>query len=111
MTGPDLLETTTREEVAERIEAVVEEDSEVDLVDARVRFQRHEEDRRGRSLVRCVVRVWTDDEQLAGTGEEYGADGAFDAALETLERNLLDRKGERNDEEYRGRLLDELNEL
>ena len=111
MTDPDLLERTTREEVAERIEAVVEEDSGVDLVDARVRFQRHEEGRRGRSLVRCVVRVWTDDERLAGTSEEYGADAALDLALDTLERNLLDRKGERSDEEYRGRLLEKLDEL
>lgn len=111
LTDPELLETTTREEVAERIESIAELDSDVDLIEAQVRFQQHEEDRRGRSLVRCSVRVWTDDRQLAGTGEEYGADTALDLALDTLEENLLDRKSERSDEEHRGRLLDKLNDL
>ena len=111
MTDPDLLETTTREEVAARVAAIVEEDSDVTLVEAQVRFDRHDEGRRGRSLVRCELRVRTDDERLAETGEEYGADGALDEALDTLERNLLDRKRERSDEEYRGRLLEKLNEL
>ena len=111
ITDPELLETTDRGEIAGRIGEIAGKDSDVDLIEARVRFQRHLEDRRGRSLVRCVVRVWTDDERLAGTGEEYGADAALDLALDTLERNLLDRKGERSDEEYRGRLLEKLDEL
>ena len=111
ITDPELLETTDRGEIAERIGEIAGKDSDVDLIEARVRFQRHLEDRRGRSLVRCVVRVWTDDERLAGTSEEYGADAALDLALDTLERNLLDRKGERSDEEYRGRLLEKLDEL
>lgn len=53
----------------------------------------------------------TNEGQIAGTGEGYGGDEAFSLALETLERNVLDRKGKRSDEEYRGQLLRKLGEL
>jgi hypothetical protein len=48
---------------------------------------------------------------MAGSGEGYGADNAFHVALDTLERNVLERKGVQADEEYRGQLLRKLGQL
>ncbi|WP_254536965.1 CBS domain-containing protein [Halomarina litorea] len=111
ITNADLLETTSREAVYERIEEVVGKDEELDAYHVHVRFQRHDEEFRGTSLVRCQIRVRSDVDDVAGTGEGYGAEEALSLALEKLERNVLEAKGRRNDEEYRGQLLRKLNEL
>lgn len=97
--NPEYFRTEEREAVAERIEAITEKYQELDVFDARVTLQKHDENHRGLSLMRCQVRLFTDGEQLAGTGEEYGAADAFSAALETLERNVLELKGKRSEAE------------
>lgn len=107
----DLLRTTTRDDVADRLAEVTDKHQEMDLIEAQVRFQRHVEQLRGESLVRCVVRVWTDEAQLAGTGEGYGADNALELALDTLERNVLDHKSKRSDRQHRARVLQKLDRL
>lgn len=111
ITNIDLLHSTSREEIAERLEEITGKHRKLDVHHVHVRFQEHEEELRGRSLVRCQVRMWTDQEELAGTGEGYGGDEALSIALDKLERNVLELKGERSDEEYRGQLLRTLNEL
>ncbi|WP_423999133.1 CBS domain-containing protein [Haloarcula salina] len=83
--------------ITERIEGVTEKYQELDVFDARVTVQKHEENHRGESLMRCEVRLFTDEDRVAGTGEEYGAANAFDAALETLEKNVLELKGKQTD--------------
>ena len=47
-----------------------------------------------RSLIRCTVRVCTDD-SFVGTGEEYGTDTALGLAPDRLERDRLDRRSAR----------------
>jgi CBS domain-containing protein len=111
VTNAALLETTTRDEIRERIEEVTGKHSEMDVLHAHVRFQRHEEEFRGTNLVRCQIRIRSDQEEVAGTGEGYGAEQALSLALEKLERNVLELKGRRSDEEYRGQLLRKLDEL
>ena len=111
VTNAALLETTTREEIAQRIREVTDKHSQMDVLHAHVRFQRHEEEFRGTNLVRCQIRVRSDQDEVAGTGEGYGADQALSFALEKLERNVLELKGRRSDEEYRGQLLRKLDEL
>ena len=111
ITNADLLETTSREEIYERIEGVVGKDEELNAYHAHVRFQRHDEEFRGTNLVRCQIRVRSDVDEVAGTGEGYGAEEALSMALEKLERNVLELKGRRSDEEYRGQLLRKLDEL
>ncbi|WP_336344344.1 CBS domain-containing protein [Halalkalicoccus ordinarius] len=111
ITNIDLLHSTSREEIAERLEEITGKHRKLDVHHVHVRFQEHEEELRGRSLVRCQVRMWTDQEELAGTGEGYGGDEALSIALDKLERNVLELKGERSDEEYRGQLLRTLDEL
>ena len=111
ITNVDLLRSTSREEVAERLEEITGKHRKLDVHHVHIRFQEHEEELRGRSLVRCQVRMWSDQEELAGTGEGYGGDEALSIALDKLERNVLELKGERSDEEYRGQLLRTLDEL
>ncbi|MFC7222848.1 CBS domain-containing protein [Halalkalicoccus sp. GCM10025322] len=111
ITNIDLLRSTSREEIAESLEEITDKHRKLDVHHVHIRFQEHEEELRGRSLVRCQVRLWSDQEELAGTGEGYGGDEALSIALDKLERNVLELKGERSDEEYRGQLLRTLNEL
>ena len=111
VTNIDVLETLTREEIRDRIEEVAGKDRELRVLHAHVRFQEHEEGMRGRSLVHCQIRMRTDEDQLMGTGEGYGAEAAFSIAIDKLERNLLERKGRESDEKYRGQLLRSLQEL
>jgi hypothetical protein len=78
---------------------------------AHVRFHEHKETHRGTPLIQAQIRLRTNKGQAAGSGEGYGADNAFRVALDKLERNVLELKGVRADEEYRGQLLRKLGEL
>jgi CBS domain-containing protein len=111
ITNSDLLKTTTQQEIHDRIEEIVEKHEEMDAYHAHVRFQEHHEEFKGTNLVRCQVRLQGDQETLAGTGEGYGSEDALSIALDKLERNVLELKGKRSDEQYRGELLRKLNEL
>ena len=111
ITNVDLLRRNSKADVAERIEAIAARHEDMDVIHAHVRFHEHEENRRGESLVQCKVRLRTDQEEVAGTGEGYGADEALRIALDKLERNVLDLKGRRSDAEHEGQLLRKLNEL
>lgn len=72
ITDVDLLETTDRGEIGERVEGIADKCREMDVEHVHVRLQKHEESLRGRTLVRCSARMWTDEEQVAGTEEAYG---------------------------------------
>jgi ribosome-associated translation inhibitor RaiA len=76
-----------------------------------VRFQEHKEKLRGTPLIYSQIRIRTDNGGVAGSGEGYGAENAFRVALDKLERNVLEMKEYRADEEYEGQLKRKLNEL
>jgi CBS domain-containing protein len=111
ITNSDVLRTTTQQEIHDRIEEIVEKHEEMDAYHAHVRFQEHHEEFKDTNLMRCQVRLQGDQESLAGTGEGYGSEDALSIALDKLERNVLELKGKRSDEQYRGELLRKLNEL
>jgi predicted transcriptional regulator/ribosome-associated translation inhibitor RaiA len=111
ITNVKLLDTITREEIRQRIEAVADKYKEMQVQHAHVRFQEHKEKLRGTPLVQCQTRLRTNKGQAAGSGEGYGADAAFGVATDKLERNVLELKGVQADEEYRGQLLRKLGEL
>ncbi|GAB3669460.1 CBS domain-containing protein [Halopiger thermotolerans] len=106
-----MLDTISREGVVEGIEEVADKYQDMQVHHANVRFKEHKEKLRGTPLVHCQIRLRTNKDQVAGTGEGYGAENAFRVALEKLERNVLEMKGVASDEEYRGQLLRKLNEL
>ncbi|WP_330632025.1 CBS domain-containing protein [Halocatena halophila] len=111
ITNISLLDTLSREEIRQSIEQVAEKYQRMSVQHAHVRFQKHKEKLRGTPLINCQIRLRTNRGSVAGTGEGYGADSAFRVALDRLERNVLELKGTRSDEQYEGQLLRKLNRL
>ena len=111
ITNINLLETLSRESIRTGIEEVVDKYQAMQVRHAHVRFHEHKEKLRGTPLIQCQIRLRTTEGQIAGSGEGYGAEQAFNVAMDKLERNVLERKGMRSDEEYRGQLLRKLGEL
>jgi ribosome-associated translation inhibitor RaiA len=111
ITNVALLDTITREEIVEEITGVADKYQEMQVQHAHVRFHEHKEKLRGTPLIQCQIRLRTNRGQVAGSGEGYGADHAFNIAADTLERNVLELKGLIADEQYRGQLLRKLGEL
>ena len=111
ITNISLLDTVTRDGVRESVTQVADKFGEMQVQHAHVRFHEHKEKLRGMPLIRCGIRLRTDKGQIAGTGEGYGAESAFRVALDKLERNVLERKGIRADEQRRGQILKKLNEI
>ncbi|NHN41367.1 CBS domain-containing protein [Halorubellus sp. JP-L1] len=106
-----LLDTLTREDIRDAITQVVDKYQKMDVMHVNVRFQEHKEKLRGTPLIYSQIRIRTNNGQVAGSGEGYGAENAFRVALDKLERNVLEMKEYRADEEYEGQLKRKLNEL
>jgi CBS domain-containing protein/ribosome-associated translation inhibitor RaiA len=111
ITNITLLDTISREDIRQRIEKVADKYQQMQVQHAHVRFHEHKEKLRGTPLIQCQIRLRTNKGQAAGSGEGYGADSAFRVASDKLQRNVLEMKGVRADEEYRGQLLRKLGEL
>jgi CBS domain-containing protein/ribosome-associated translation inhibitor RaiA len=111
ITNIDLLDTITRESLRESVTQVADKYQEMQVHHAHVRFHKHKEKLRGTPLIQCQIRLRTNQGQVAGTGEGYGAESAFRVALDKLERNVLEQKGIRADEQRRGQILRKLNEI
>jgi len=111
ITNINLLNDLSRESLTEDVTQVVDKFQEMNVLHAHVRFTQHKEKLRGTPLLRCQLRLRTTQGQVAGSGEGYGAEHAFHVALDRLERNVLELKGVKADEEYRGQLLRKLNQL
>jgi len=111
ITNISLLDTISREDIRVDISAVADKYQAMQVQHAHVRFHEHKEKLRGTPLIQCQIRLRTNKGQAAGSGEGYGAEMAFNVALDKLERNVLERKGMQADEEYRGQLLRKLGEL
>jgi CBS domain-containing protein/ribosome-associated translation inhibitor RaiA len=111
ITNVSLLDTLTREDVRAAITDVADKYGEMQVQHAHVRFHQHKEKLRGTPLMQCQIRLRTNKGQAAGSGEGYGAETAFNVATDKLQRNVLEMKGVRADEEYRGQLLRKLGDL
>jgi len=111
ITTISLLDTISREDIRLGVEEVAEKYQRMQVQHAHVRFHEHKEKLRGTPLIQCQIRLRTNRGQVAGSGEGYGAESAFQVALDKLERNVLELKGVRSDEQYRGQLLRKLGEL
>ncbi|WP_324758549.1 CBS domain-containing protein [Haloarcula sp. GH36] len=111
ITNIKLLNTISREDIRQSIEKVADKYQAMQVQHAHVRLHEHKEKLRGTPLIQCQIRLRTNKGQAAGSGEGYGAETAFNVALDKLERNVLELKGVQADEEYRGQLLRKLGEL
>ena len=111
ITNIDLLDTISRESIRESVTQVADKYQEMQVAHAHVRLHKHKEKLRGTPLIQTQIRLRTDQGQVAGSGEGYGAESAFRVALDKLERNVLEQKGIRSDEQRRGQILRKLNHL
>ncbi|MCU4716753.1 CBS domain-containing protein [Halapricum hydrolyticum] len=111
ITNINLLDTISREDIRIGIEEVADKYQDMQVHHAHVRFHEHKEKLRGTPLIQCQIRLRTNKGQIPGSGEGYGAETAFNVALDKLQRNVLERKGIESDEEYRGQVLRKLGEL
>ncbi|WP_336135545.1 CBS domain-containing protein [Natronomonas amylolytica] len=111
ITNINLLDTISRQDITDAITEVTDKYQDMQVQHAHVRFHEHKERLRGTPLIQCQIRLRTNRGQAPGTGEGYGAETAFHVALDKLERNVLELKGTRADEEYEGQLLRKLGEL
>lgn len=111
VTNVHLLDSLGRDQIRERIQAVAEKYRKMQVHHAHVRLSKHKEQVRGTPLIQCGIRLRTNKGQVAASGEGYGARNAFGVAIDKLERRVLELKGVRADEEYRGQLLRKLDEL
>lgn len=111
ITNIDLLDTIDRQEIRTSIEEASDKYQDMQVHHAHVRFHKHKEKLRGTPLIQAQIRLRTNQGQVAGSGEGYGAENAFFVALDKLERNILELKGITHDKEYKGQLLRKLGEL
>jgi ribosome-associated translation inhibitor RaiA len=111
ITNIKLLDTIGREDIRIGIEEVADKYQAMQVQHAHVRFHQHKEKLRGTPLIQCQIRLRTNKGQMAGSGEGYGAETAFNVALDKLQRNVLEQKGVESDEEHRGQVLRKLGEL
>ncbi len=111
ITNIDLLETISRGDIQDAISKVADKYQDMQVQHAHVRLSEHKERLRGTPLMHAQIRLRTNRGQVAGSGEGYGSDNAFRVALDKLERNVLELKGIRADQEYEGQLLRKLDQL
>ncbi len=64
----------------------------MNVLDAKIHLQEHDETRRGRSLLLARVRLYTDSGLFIASGEGYGATHAINEARDVLERQIRDAK-------------------
>ena len=111
ITNIKLLDTISRQDIRIGIESVADKYQDMQVQHAHVRFHEHKEKLRGTPLIQCQIRLRTNKGQMAGSGEGYGAETAFNVARDKLQRNVLEQKGVESDEEHRGQVLRKLGEL
>lgn len=87
-----LLDNLTRDEIARRIEEIDAKYEAMDILEVNVIFHKHNERMRGMPLILATIRLFTDEGQFSGSGEEYGARAAFDKAADIVEQNALQNK-------------------
>lgn len=95
ITSERFFETYTRETVTERVDTVTDARQQLQVRQVHTRLNKHAEHFAfptivgpDQSITRCEIRLQTNQGQIAGTGEEVGADDAFDSAVSALENNI-----------------------
>ncbi len=94
ITNVELLDTN-RDWVTELIEKIDKKYSDMKILHAHVRLQKHKENQRGQPLILARILLHTDQGKFPATGEGYGAKQALRIARDRLERKVLSEKEEK----------------
>ncbi|ELZ05026.1 signal transduction protein [Natrialba chahannaoensis JCM 10990] len=90
--GASLIDDLSYDDIVTMIEKFDDRDHGMNVLDAKVHLQEHNETRRGRSLLLARVRLYTDSGLFIASGEGYGAKHALNEVREVLERQIRDEK-------------------
>ncbi|THE66492.1 CBS domain-containing protein [Salinadaptatus halalkaliphilus] len=90
--GASLVDDLSYDEIVAMVEKFDDRDHGMNVLDANIHLQEHDETRRGRSLLLARVRLFTDSGLFIASGEGYGAKHAINEAREKLERQIRDAK-------------------
>ncbi|MDG5761982.1 CBS domain-containing protein [Natronococcus sp. A-GB1] len=90
--GTSLIDDVTYDEIVAMVEKFDDRDHGMNVLDAKIHLQEHNEKRRGTPLLLARVRLYTDNGQFVASGEGYGAKHALNEARDVLERQIRDQK-------------------
>ncbi|MDJ1434571.1 CBS domain-containing protein [Halostagnicola sp. A-GB9-2] len=90
--GASLIDDFSYDDIVEMIEKFDDRDHGMNILDAKIHLQEHDETRRGRSLLLARVRLYTDRGLFIASGEGYGAKHAINDARNVLERQIREAK-------------------
>lgn len=90
--GSDLLDDLSYDEIVTTIDNLADKDHGMNVLDAKIHLQKHDEKLRGTPLLFARIRLHTDRGLYLGSGEGYGASHAINQAREVVERQIRDKK-------------------
>ncbi|MFP8953718.1 CBS domain-containing protein [Natrialbaceae archaeon A-arb3/5] len=90
--GASLIDDLSYDDIVAMVEKFDDRDHGMNVLDAKIHLQEHDETRRGRSLLLARVRLYTDSGLFIASGEGYGARHAINEARDVLERQIRDEK-------------------
>ncbi|OVE83047.1 CBS domain-containing protein [Natronolimnobius baerhuensis] len=90
--GASLIDDLSYDDIVAMVEKFDDRDHGMNVLDAKIHLQEHDETRRGRSLLLARVRLYTDSGLFIASGEGYGATHAINEARDVLERQIRDAK-------------------
>ncbi|GAB7020925.1 CBS domain-containing protein [Halostagnicola bangensis] len=90
--GASLIDDLSYDDIVEMIEKFDDRDHGMNILDAKIHLQEHDETRRGQSLLLARVRLYTDRGLFIASGEGYGAKHAINDARNVLERQIREAK-------------------
>jgi CBS domain-containing protein/ribosome-associated translation inhibitor RaiA len=88
----ELMDDTSHDDIAAMIDEFDDKDHGMNVLDAKIHLQEHDETHRGTSLLLARIRLHTDRGLYIASGEGYGAEHAINEARDVLERQIRDRK-------------------
>ena len=90
--GVDLIDDASYDQIVAMVETFDDRDHGMNVLEAKVHLQKHNEQRRGVPLLLARIRLHTDRGLYIASGEGYGATHAMNEARDVLERQIRDRK-------------------
>nr|WP_227738920.1 CBS domain-containing protein [Halorientalis pallida] len=100
ISGSDLIEDVSYDEVAEMIERFDERGRGTNVFDATIHVQERDEQRLGSPLLLAGIRLHTDRGLYTASGEGYAAMHALDEARDVMERRIRDEKARGHTKEH-----------
>ncbi|MFB6195026.1 MAG: CBS domain-containing protein [Haloplanus sp.] len=90
--GTEYIDDTTYEDIVAMIEELDGMDSQLDIHDAKIHIDQHQERQRGTPLLFVRIRLSTDRGLITASDEGYGASHALNEVRDVLKRRIREKK-------------------